>query len=90
MQFDTLLATPVMFAGMSVLAAAFSLRLLRLGGLAGFAGSGVALGFILFFFNQFCGALGKAEVIPPALAAWAPPLMALLGGFTLLCYTEDG
>ena len=90
MQFDTLLATPVMFAGMSVLAAAFSLRLLRLGGLAGFAGSGVALGFVLFFFNQFCGALGKAEVIPPALAAWAPPLMALLGGFTLLCYTEDG
>ena len=90
MQFDTLLATPVMFAGMSVLAAAFSLRLLRLGGLAGFAGAGVALGFILFFFNQFCGALGKAEVIPPLLAAWAPPLIALLGGFTLLCYTEDG
>jgi lipopolysaccharide export system permease protein len=90
MQFDTLLATPVMFAGMSVLAAAFSLRLLRLGGLAGFAGSGVALGFVLFFFNQFCGALGKSEVIPPLLAAWAPPLIALLGGFTLLCYTEDG
>ena len=90
MQFDDLLAMPVMFAGMSVLAAAFSLRLLRLGGLAGFAGSGVGLGFILFFFNQFCGALGKAEVIPPLLAAWAPPLVALLGGFTLLCYTEDG
>jgi lipopolysaccharide export system permease protein len=90
MQFDNLLATPVMFAGMSVLAAAFSLRLLRLGGLAAFAGSGVALGFMLFFFNQFCSALGKSEVIPPFLAAWAPPLIALLGGFTLLCYTEDG
>ena len=90
MQLDSLLAMPVMFAGMSVLAAAFSLRLLRLGGLASFAGSGVGLGFILFFFNQFCGALGKAEVIPPFLAAWAPPLIALLGGFTLLCYTEDG
>ncbi len=90
MQFDNLLATPVMFAGMSVLAAAFSLRLLRLGGLAAFAGSGVGLGFILFFFNQFCGALGKSEIIPPFLAAWAPPLIALLGGFTLLCYTEDG
>ena len=90
LQLDTLLAMPVMFAGMSVLAAAFSLRLLRLGGLAGFAGSGIGLGFILFFFNQFCGALGKAEVIPAVLAAWAPPLIALLGGFTLLCYTEDG
>jgi lipopolysaccharide export system permease protein len=90
LQLDQLLATPVMFAAMSVLAAAFSLRLLRLGGLAGLAGSGVALGFILFFFDQFCSSLGKAEVIPPFLAAWTPPLLALLAGFTLLCYTEDG
>jgi lipopolysaccharide export system permease protein len=90
LQLDQLLATPIMFAAMSVLAAAFSLRLLRLGGLAGLAGSGVALGFILFFFDQFCSSLGKAEVIPPFLAAWTPPLLALLAGFTLLCYTEDG
>lgn len=90
LQFEQLLATPLMYAAMSVLAAAFSLRLLRLGGLAALAGAGVALGFILFFFDQFCSALGRAEVIPPALAAWTPPLMALLAGFTLLCYTEDG
>jgi lipopolysaccharide export system permease protein len=90
LQLDQLLATPIMFAAMSVLAAALSLRLLRLGGLAGLAGSGVALGFILFFFDQFCSSLGKAEVIPPFLAAWTPPLLALLAGFTLLCYTEDG
>ncbi|HEY1427393.1 MAG TPA: LPS export ABC transporter permease LptG, partial [Caulobacteraceae bacterium] len=37
-----------------------------------------------------CGALGAAEVIPPLIAAWTPPLVALLAGFTLLCYTEDG
>lgn len=85
-----LLATPLLFAAMSVLAAAFSLRLMRLGGLAALAGSGVALGFVFFFFNQFCGALGKAEIIPPFAAAWAPPLLALLSGLTLLCYTEDG
>ena len=75
---------------MSVLAAAFSLRLIRLGGLAALAGSGVALGFVFFFFNQLCEALGKAEVIAPFAAAWTPPVMALLCGFTLLCYTEDG
>jgi lipopolysaccharide export system permease protein len=85
-----LLATPLLFAAMSVLAAAFSLRLLRLGGLAGLAGAGVALGFLLFFFNEFCEALGMAEILPAALAAWAPPVLALLSGFTLLCYTEDG
>ena len=90
LQFQQLLATPLMFAAMSVLAAAFSLRLLRLGGLAGFAGGGVALGFVFFFLNQFCTALGKGDVLPPAMAAWTPPLLALLAGFTLLCYTEDG
>jgi lipopolysaccharide export system permease protein len=73
-----------------LLAAAFSLRLMRLGGLAVLAGSGVALGFVFFFFNQFCGALGKAEIVPAAAAAWAPPILALLSGLTLLCYTEDG
>ena len=90
LQFDQLLAIPLMFAAMSVLAAAFSLRLLRLGGLARFAASGVALGFVFFFFNQLCNALGKSDVLPPVLAAWAPPTLALLVGVTLLCYTEDG
>jgi lipopolysaccharide export system permease protein len=85
-----LLATPILFAAMAVLAAAFSLRLARLGGLAGLAGAGVALGFVIFFFNQFAGALGRAGIIPPFAAAWAPALVALLAGLTLLCYTEDG
>ncbi|MDP1632022.1 MAG: LPS export ABC transporter permease LptG [Caulobacter sp.] len=85
-----LLATPLLYAALSLLAAAFSLRLMRLGGLAALAASGVALGFIIFFFNQFCGALGKAEILPAFVAAWAPPLLALLSGLTLLCYTEDG
>lgn len=84
------LARPLLFAAMSILAAAFSLRLVRLGGLAALAGSGVALGFVLFFFNEFCRVLGSNGAIPPFAAAWTPPLLALLSGFTLLCYTEDG
>jgi lipopolysaccharide export system permease protein len=90
LRYQELLATPVLFVGMSMLAAAFSLRLMRLGGLAGLAGAGVALGFAIFFFDQLCGALGGAEVIPPFIAGWTPPVIALLAGFTLLCYTEDG
>ncbi|MDR3506524.1 MAG: LptF/LptG family permease [Caulobacteraceae bacterium] len=90
LQLDQLLAMPLLLAAMSVLAAAFSLRLIRLGGLAALAGSGVALGFVLFFFDQFCHALGEAGAIPPFAAAWTPPILALLSGFTLLCYTEDG
>lgn len=90
LRFQQLLATPLLFAAMSILAAAFSLRLARLGGLAGLAGAGVALGFIMFFFNQFAGALAKADIIPLFAAAWAPAVVALLAGVTLLCYTEDG
>jgi lipopolysaccharide export system permease protein len=85
-----LLATPLMFAAMSILAAGFSLRLIRLGGLAALAGSGVALGFIFFFFDQLCVSMGRAGILPPFAAAWAPAVVALLSGFTLLCYTEDG
>jgi lipopolysaccharide export system permease protein len=90
LRFQQLLATPLLFAAMSVLAAAFSLRLVRLGGLAGLAGAGVAIGFVFFFFNQFSGALAGADILPLAIAAWAPPLVALLSGLMLLCYTEDG
>ena len=90
LKLQQLLAIPLLFAAMSILGAAFSLRLMRLGGLAVLTSSGVALGFIIFFFNELCGALGKADVIPPVLAGWAPPILALLSAFTLLCYTEDG
>ncbi len=90
LKLQQLLAIPLLFAAMSILGAAFSLRLMRLGGLAVLTSSGVALGFVIFFFNELCGALGKADVIPPALAGWAPPILALLSAFTLLCYTEDG
>jgi lipopolysaccharide export system permease protein len=85
-----LMALPLLLAAMSVLAAAFSLKLIRLGGLAALSGTGVAVGFAFFFFDQLCGSLGKAEVIPAFAAAWAPPILALLSGFTLLTYTEDG
>jgi lipopolysaccharide export system permease protein len=48
------------------------------------------MGFLVFFFNQMTGALAAADIIPPLVGAWAPPLVALLSGLALLCYTEDG
>lgn len=90
LQFQSLLATPVLYAAMSMLAAAFSLRLFRSGGVSGLVASAVGLGFLFFAINQLCGSLGRAEVIPPLLAAWAPALLTLLSGATLLAYTEDG
>jgi lipopolysaccharide export system permease protein len=90
LRLQQLLATPLLLAAMTLVAAAFSLRLLRLGDLAGFAATGVSLGFAVFLLNQFCEVLGSTDVVPVAFAAWAPPVLAFLGAVTLLCYTEDG
>jgi len=90
LRLQQLLATPLLFSAMSILAAAFSLRLMRLGGLGVLAAAGVALGFAFFFLNELSGALGKADLAPVFAAAWAPPIVALLSGLTLLIYTEDG
>jgi lipopolysaccharide export system permease protein len=85
-----LVATPLVLAAMSILAAAFSLRLMRLGDLARMSAAAVVLGFAFFFVNQMSAAFGSAEVIAPWVAAWLPPLLALLAALTLLVYTEDG
>ena len=85
-----LLATPLLYCAMTLLAAAFSFRLTRLGGLIALAIAGAGMGFGVFFLNQFCGAMGSTEVIPAPAAAWTTPVLALLAGVTLLCYTEDG
>jgi lipopolysaccharide export system permease protein len=85
-----LLAAPVLYAAMAILAAAFSLKLSRLGGLTTLAGIGVGAGFAVFFFNELCGSLARADVLAPVVAAWLPPILALLSAFTLLIRTEDG
>jgi lipopolysaccharide export system permease protein len=89
LRWHQLLASPLLYAAMSILGAGFSLRLLRLGGLAALAGAAVALGFVLFFANELLSAMASAELLPPYGAAWAPPLLAFLAGLTLLAFTED-
>ncbi|CAN5162334.1 LPS export ABC transporter permease LptG [soil metagenome] len=90
LRLQQLLATPLMFAAMSILAAAFSLRLMRLGDLARMAAGAVVLGFAFFFLNQASSAFGSAEVVPPFVAAWLPAILTALAALTLLFYTEDG
>jgi lipopolysaccharide export system permease protein len=85
-----LLATPLLYLGIAVLAAAFSLRLVRRGGVALMSTFGILLGFAFFFVSQVSVALGRAESLPPLIAAWSPPLLALFCGLSLLAYSEDG
>ena len=90
LRLQQLLSLPLTFAAMTVLAAAFSLRLMRLGDLARMAVAAVVLGFAFFFLNQFSAAMGSAEVVAPVVAAWLPAILTALAAFTLLFYTEDG
>jgi lipopolysaccharide export system permease protein len=53
-------------------------------------GVGVLAAFALFFLNNVIRALGLSETIPVPLAAWAPALIATIGGFATLLYLEDG
>ena len=88
--FHTLLAQPLLFAAMVVLAATVSLKLVRTGSTALMIGGGVVIGFLVFFASSFLKALGASDQIPVLLAAWFPPLIALSLGVSVILTTEDG
>lgn len=88
--FDTLLALPAMFAAMVFMAASFSLRLARLGGLGRVIVQSALAGFGVYFFSNVTSALGTSGILPIALAAAAPATAAILIGMTLVFHQEDG
>jgi lipopolysaccharide export system permease protein len=88
--FDTLLALPAMFAAMVFMAASFSLRLARLGGLGRVIVQSALAGFGVYFFGIVTQALGTSGILPVALAAAAPATAAILIGMTLVFHQEDG
>jgi lipopolysaccharide export system permease protein len=90
LHYHALLAGPMLLCAMIFVAAAFSLRLARLGGAARLILSGVLTGFLLYFFTDVTHALGISGIVPVALAAWAPASTALLLGMASLFNQEDG
>ncbi len=88
--FQTLLAQPLLFAAMVILAATVSLKVARFQPTALMIGGGVVIGFVVFFASSFLKALGASDQIPVLLAAWFPPLIALSLGVSVILTTEDG
>jgi lipopolysaccharide export system permease protein len=90
LQFQTLLARPLLLVAMVLLAASFSLRFFRFGGVARTLSGGVAAGFVLYIATKVLSDLGGAGMISPLVAAWSPALVgSMLGTFALL-NSEDG
>ena len=90
LRFQTLLALPLLCGTMCVLAAGFSMRPARRGGVAQMIGSGVAAGFALFVVSKVAEEFGQSGALPALLAAWAPAASGLMLSVALLLHLEDG
>lgn len=91
MYLQSLLASPLLYCGMVLVAAIFTLKPnLRSGGLMGRLGACVATGFVFYFFSKLVYAFGLTQTIPQSLAAWAPAMMASFAGLGGLFHLEDG
>ena len=90
LQYQKLLARPFMLAAMVLLAAAFSLRFFRFGGVQKMVLGGVISGFLLYVMAKVTDDLSHAELLRPAVAAWLPVLVGGMTGLVALLYLEDG
>jgi lipopolysaccharide export system permease protein len=90
LQYQVLLARPFLQAAMVLLAASFSLRAFRFGGVPQRILLGVAAGFSIYVLSKVTEDLSKAELLYPLLAAWLPIMAGGLSGFLVLLHEEDG
>src|SRR3546814_16816270 len=71
LQFHRLLALPMLFAAMVLLAATFSLRPQRRGRVGAAIMGGMLTGFLLYFLSKLLFALGLSGTIPLMLPPWS-------------------
>lgn len=90
LQYQKLLARPLFFVAMALLAAAVSLRFFRFGGVQKMVLSGVGAGFLLYVLSKVTDDLSKAELMHPVAAAWLPVVVGGFTGLVALLYQEDG
>ena len=90
LHFQSLLALPLLCGTMALVAAGFSMRQTRRGGVARMVGSGVAAGFALFTVSKVAEEFGQSGALPAMLAAWAPAGSGLMLAVALLLHLEDG
>jgi lipopolysaccharide export system permease protein len=90
LHWHSVLATPLLLCAMVLLAATFSLRLIRRGLTGLLIVLGVGTGFVLYFVSDVVYALGTAGNLPVALAAWTPAGVSTMLGLAMLFHLEDG
>jgi lipopolysaccharide export system permease protein len=88
--FQMELALPLLLAAMVLIAAGFTMRHARSGKTGQMVLLALAGGFGIFFLRNFAQVLGVNGQIPVSLAAWSPPVAAILLSLGLLLHLEDG
>jgi len=89
LHFQSLLALPLLCGTMALLAAGFSMRPARRGGVARMLGSGVAAGFALYVVSKMAEEFGQSGALPVVLAAWAPAASGMMLAVAMLLHLED-
>ena len=84
------LAQPLLLAAMVLIAAGFTMRHARFGKTGTMVLLALLGGFVIFFLRNFAQVLGDSGQIPIALAAWSPPVAAVMASLGLLLHLEDG
>lgn len=90
LQYQSLLARPLLLIAMILIAAAVSLKVSRFGGLGSMILGGILSGFVLYVLTELAKDFGGAGIVPPIVAAWAPGIFGVLMGLTILLHQEDG
>jgi len=90
LRFQELLALPVTLAAMVLVAACFSLRFFRMGGVQKMVSGGVAAGFVLYVATKLVNDLGSAGFVSVPVAGWSPAVAGCLFGAYVLLHQEDG
>lgn len=88
--FQMELASPIFLMAMVMIGAAFTIRHVRFGRTGLMVLLAVMMGFALHFIRNFAQILGDRGQIPVELAAWSPPVAAVLLALGLLLHLEDG
>ncbi|MCG6903825.1 MAG: LPS export ABC transporter permease LptG [Rhodobacter sp.] len=84
------LALPLMMAAMVLIGAGFTMRHTRFGRTGTMVLAALGVGFAMYFIRNFAQILGESGQIPVVLAAWSPPVAAILLSLGILLNLEDG
>lgn len=88
--FQMELANPLMLMAMVLIGAAFSMRQARAGRTGSMILTALLLGFGVFFLRNFAEVLGENGQLPVPLAAWLPPVAAIMLASGIILRLEDG